>query len=216
MKYILAILMMFASCGVFAQAMTEGETDAASIASCMDKGKDGESQRTCVLAVALMKAIGAKGTANAQPQVIVQQQAQRHWLVDALGSFFGPLKDTVIALAPAAAQIVTAKQNSATQRAMAEYQRDSNIALYGAFTNANGQAVNAVRDTAGMGFTSVSDIARNGQPLNTYNINNSNGVNTGYGAVTYNPITSSYNPVNPNPTVVTCVGTPPVCSSPTK
>jgi hypothetical protein len=48
---------------------------------------------------------------------------------------------------------------------------------------------------------------------NTWN-NTGDGNNFGSGSLTYtrDPITGSYNPVNPAPTVVTCSGTPPVCS----
>lgn len=133
---------------VFAQApaaANDAEVGMSAITTCMDKGKDAQAQSTCVLGVALtvMAARSPTSTSGSAPQVIVQQQAQRHWLVDAIGSFFGPIKDTVIALAPAAAQVYSARSNAHVQEVVAGYNRDSTIAGYQAFTSMNAQTAAA-------------------------------------------------------------------------
>lgn len=76
---------------------------------------------------------------------------------------------------------------------------------------------NAASTLGSSGFAANANIARMIQspaspgPVTTYNING-NGINTGSGTQSYAPISNSYNPVNPSPMVVTCVGTPPVCT----
>lgn len=123
-----------------APAPNDAEVGMGAITACMDKGKDGQAQSTCVLGVAItvMAARAPTAAAAAPPQILVQQPAPRSGLGvigDILAGFLGPIKDTAIALAPAAAQVYSARTNAHTQEVIAGFNRDSTIASYGAFTN---------------------------------------------------------------------------------
>lgn len=90
--------------------------------------------------------------------------------------------------------------------------QSNNATTLGISSNGTFAALGGSIERAGTaGYPYVQAPAAAG-PVTSYTISGSNGVNTGAGNQTYSPITSSYNQVNPNPTVVTCVGTPPVCT----
>lgn len=191
--------------------LSDAEADASAITACMAGSSDAKVAN-CILGVVALKAIAKGGGGAAQP-VIVQQGAQsRGPFLDTVFGILQVGKEVVQTLGPTAAQVIISRNTNRTQERLGEQSTAERMALYNTLGTMNTQSVGAVRDTAGLGFTSNEHIAaRIGQPGPTYNVSG-DGNGFGAGGVTYNPITGSYNPVNPAPTVVTCTGTPPTCT----
>jgi hypothetical protein len=145
-----AALMTF-SVDAYAQtpAATDAEANASAVIACMDKGKSEGSQSSCVMGIALIKAIEVLGQAQQHagtpmqataPQVIVQPNGRTAWDVFAnmVSGIFQFGKETLQSLGPVAAQVYAARTNAHTQEVVAGYQRDSTIAGYQAFTTMGG------------------------------------------------------------------------------
>lgn len=220
-----AIAALSLSAAAAEDPVTDAEADAGAIMACMDKGKTSESQSTCVMGVALIKAVNALGARGpgAAPAVIVQQPGstgRTGWdvfsnIVLGVTQF---AKEAFQTVAPVAAQVYSARVNARTQEVVAGYQRDVQISTTQAMANLGVAGVNGATTTAGLGFAAAQNIAAQiPQPgaTTTYTLGGGSVFSAGPGNVTYNPVTGSYNPVNPNPLVVNpvvCSGTPLVCS----
>jgi hypothetical protein len=107
------------------------------------------------MGVALIAAINKAPVATTSPQpIMVQQQLPRTGfgvIADILTGFLGPIKDTAIALAPAAASVYAARTNAHTQEVIAGFNRDTQIATVNGFTT----QASYVRDAGTAGYPYV-------------------------------------------------------------
>jgi hypothetical protein len=205
--------------------VTDAEADAGAILACMEKGKDGQSQSTCVMGLALIKAVNALGAGRgigAPPQVVVQQPNTGRTGWDVFSNIVLGVtqfaKEAFQTVAPVAAQVYAARTNAHTQEVVAGYNAQTQIAMVQGFQNLGTAGIQGTTNAAGLGFTAVSNVAGHiPQPgaVTTYNLSGNSVLASGPGNVSYTPITGSYNPINPNPLVVNptvCSGTPLVCT----
>jgi hypothetical protein len=134
--------------------MTDAEADAGAVVACMERGKDAQAQTACILGMVAIKAIASRpaaGASSSSPppaQVVVQS---RHWVTEAIGAFFGVLKDTIAIAGPTVAQVMVAKNNGRTQERLAEFASAERIATSQAFVTMGGQ----VRDAGVAGYPYV-------------------------------------------------------------
>lgn len=124
-------------------------------------------------------AVTAAQQVSAAKLVQAQQPPPQHPWLAAAGAILGPIANTVISLAPVAAQVYNARMNRDTQIAMSGFNRDTQIATVNAFV-ADGNNI-ATAATAGYRFIQA--------PGATYNFSGSGqsvvGSGTATGAVTH-------------------------------
>lgn len=207
---LLAAAIAAVSFSAFADApLSDAEADAGAVTACMKEAKSDSQVSTCILGLVAMKAIGRGATAAAAPpQVIVQKadNGRTGWDVFA-GMVMGVAqfaKEAFQTVAPVAAQVYVARTNAHTQEVVAGFQRDTQIATVQGFTTMGGQIQTA--GTAGYPYVQAP-----GATTSTTNTLSGTGV-LGSGTYTAPVTTSTDSHNNPAPTVVTCTGSPPVCT----
>ncbi len=117
----------------------------------------------------------------------------------------GPaLFEGAVRIAPSVVQFLLGKANARAQVEMAVVGSQERQTLYTTLGSMNATSVAAVRDAAAQGFITLGTMPP------TYQVSGA-GNNFGPGALTYNPVTNSYNPVNPAPRVCHATETGVVC-----
>lgn len=95
--------------------------------------------------------------------------------------------------APSIVQYLISKVQAGSNERIAIAQTTERAGLYQVFGQINQAGMSAIASTAQQGFITIGQIP---QGTNTnYNVSGSSGIGFGAGAVTYNPVTSSYNPI---------------------
>lgn len=199
------------------EVMLPATARAGAIGDCMEKGKTENAQSTCVLGVALLAAIEKLGDrptviTGTAGGVIVQQSPPAAVATRSGWDKFGDVvlgtvqfaKDTAIALANPIAQVLVGRRQAQAQEVMAGFQRDTQIATVQGFTTMGGQ----IQQGTQYGYNFVQ--APGAVTTNTLSGYGVIGGGTYTAPVTTTTTTDSH--ANPAPTIVTCVGTPPVCT----
>lgn len=143
---------------------------------------------------------------------------QGNWL-QALVNAPAALLDGAVKVAPMVVQYLLGKVNAQAQVAMAVVGAQERSTLYTTLGGMHAATVSGMQGLGTAGFNSVQQVAQQGfitigalPPTYQYTVNGSHAINFGGGALTYNPINNSYNPVNPNPRVCSGSGATFVCN----
>lgn len=138
-------------------------------------------------------------------QIKVEQGNWMQALVNAPAALF----EGAVKVAPMVVQYLLGKSQGESNTKIALAQSAERAGLYQVFGGINRDAVNAMSSVATQGFITIGQVPQG--PTTTYNVTGSNGIGFGSGSVTFNPVTNSYNPVNPAPRVCSGTGTAFTC-----